>query len=58
MFKKGEIEKKILESGFIVAANKSENLTKEIAKELYKNSSNKPYYNELVDLISRQESII
>lgn len=56
--KKSEIEKKIKESGFIISSKKSETLTEDIAKEIYKNSADKPYYNELVSLMTSGQTDI
>jgi len=53
-----EIQKKIQESGFIVAAKKEQHLTKEIAQEIYKSASEKPYFNDLVNLMSSGETEI
>ena len=51
--KRAEIEKRIQESGFIVTSKKSEKLTEDVAKEIYKNSADKPYFNDLVSLMTR-----
>lgn len=53
---KAEITKKIEDSGFIIATKKSEKLTEDIAKEMYKSSSDKPHYNELVSLMTSGET--
>lgn len=55
---KDEITKKIEESGFIIATKKSEKLTEEIAKEMYKNSADKDHYNDLVSLMTSGETDI
>lgn len=51
--KKAEIEKKIQDSGFIIASKKSQKLTEDLAKEMYKSHEGQPHFNELVDLMSR-----
>ncbi len=56
--KRAEIEKKIKESGFIISSKKSQTLTADIAKEIYKNSADKPYYDELVSLMTSGETDI
>jgi nucleoside diphosphate kinase len=56
--KKAEIEKKIIDSGFIITSKKSESLTEDIAKEIYKNSADKPYFNDLVGLMTRFEKTV
>jgi nucleoside diphosphate kinase len=48
-----EIEKKIVESGFIIATKKSEKLSEDIAKEIYKGSNEKEYFGDLVQLMTR-----
>lgn len=55
---KEEIMKKIEDSGFIIAAKKSEKLTEEIAKEMYKSSNNKEHFQDLVNLMTSGETEI
>ncbi len=55
---KAEIKKKIEESGFLIAGKKSERLTEEIAREMYKNSADKAYYQELVNMMTEGETEI
>jgi nucleoside diphosphate kinase len=52
-FFSGAIEKKIEESGFIVAAKKQLKLTAELVKGIYKDAANKPYFNDLVNLMTK-----
>lgn len=44
---------KIEDLGFIIASKKSEKLTEDIAKKIYKDSENKPHFNDLVNLMTR-----
>lgn len=53
---KAEIKQKIQDSGFIITKNKSERLTEEVAKEMYRYSSDKPYYQDLVNLMTSGET--
>lgn len=53
-----EIKKRIEDSGFLIAAKKSETLTEEIAKEMYKYSADKPHYDDLVKLMTSGETEI
>ena len=43
----------IEDSGFIVAAKKQEKITADVVKGIYKDSENKPYFNDLVDLMTK-----
>ncbi|RNA40879.1 thioredoxin domain-containing 3 -like protein, partial [Brachionus plicatilis] len=56
--KREEIKKKIEKFGFIIATKKSDVLSQEIAKEMYKNASDKEYYNDLINLMSSGETEI
>ena len=51
--KRIEIEKKIEESGFIIAMKKNEHLSVDIVKEIYKDAADKEYYNDLVNLMTK-----
>jgi nucleoside diphosphate kinase len=51
--KREQIEKRIAEYGFIVAAKKTQKLSEEIAQEIYKDAANKPYFNDLVGLMTK-----
>jgi len=53
--KRRAIEKKIEESGFIVAAKKHLKLTADIVKGIYKDAANKPYFNDLVNLMTKDD---
>ncbi len=50
-----EIENKIKESGFLIATKKSEKLTEDLAKEMYKDYSEQPHFNDLVGLMTRYQ---
>merc|ERR1712127_941039 len=56
--KRTEIEKKIEQSGFIVQSKKSEKLSEDIAKEIYKNSADKPYHDDLIKMMTSGETNI
>ncbi|CAF0729697.1 unnamed protein product [Brachionus calyciflorus] len=56
--KRAEIEKKIEQLGFIIATKKSEKLSQDIAKDIYKDANNKDYYNDLVNLMTSGETEI
>lgn len=55
---KTEIIEKIESSGFIIASKKSEKLTEDIAKEMYKYSADKPHYQDLVNMMTKGETEI
>ncbi len=55
---KEQIEKKIQESGFLIASKKSTKLTEAIAKDIYKESSGKAHINDLVQLMTSGETEI
>ncbi len=55
---KEEIINKIEKSGFLIASKKSEKLTEDIAKEMYKHSADKPYYQDLVNMMTQGETDI
>lgn len=55
---KAEITKRIEDSGYLIASKKSEKLTEEIAKEMYKNSADKEFYADLVNLMTSGETDI
>lgn len=48
-----EIIEKIHEAGFRIAARKETTLSKEIAEEFYGDHKDKPYYNDLVEHMTR-----
>lgn len=52
------ITKRIEDSGYLIASKKSEKLTEEIAKEMYKNSADKEYYGDLINLMTSGETDI
>jgi nucleoside diphosphate kinase len=56
LFETEEIEKKIIESGFIIASKKSEKLTAEVVKEMYKDSTQAGHFNDLVNLMTSEET--
>lgn len=47
-----EIEKKIKDSGFIIASKKSEKLTEDLVKEMYKQSNDKAHFSDLVNAMT------
>lgn len=47
------IVKKIEESGFKVSLSKEQQLTKEIAEQLYADHKDSEFFNELTDFMSR-----
>lgn len=55
---KSEITKKIEDSGFIIATKKSEKLTEEIAREMYKGSEELQHFENLVALMTSGETEI
>ena len=50
---KEEIEKKIKEKGFSIVSRKSEKLSQDLAKEMYKYHKDKDYFNDLVEMMTR-----
>ncbi len=52
-----EIVKKIEEIGFNVSLNKEQQLTKEIACQLYADHKDSEYFEELTDYMSRYEHV-
>ena len=55
---KAQIEAKIEQSGFIIASKKSSKLTADIAKDIYKDSSNTPHYNDLINMMTSGDTEI
>jgi len=49
---------KIKEAGFHIAARKETTLTREIAQMLYAENTDKDYYNDLIEHMTRSVSII